>query len=178
MERMDYETWLKSVSKKLTGDSLWNMTVYRLALFLSDVAWHAVSKLNDDERTKGVSNQLYRAIGSIGANIAEGYSYSTGGNRARYWEYALGSARESREWYYRARHILGEPVLNHRLSYLTRIVQLLITAVPAQRNLALREGRAEYSVITNPTEDDQDTQDSVTTEDLADLLSTVPLPDL
>ncbi len=48
----------------------------------------------------------------------------------------------------------------------------------AQRNLALREGRAEYSVITNPTEDDQDTQDSVTTEDLADLLSTVPLPDL
>lgn len=64
------------------------------------------------------------------------------------------------------------------MSYLTRIVQLLITAVPAQRNLSLREGRTEYSVITNPTEDDQDTQDSVTTEDLADLLSTVPLPDL
>ncbi len=175
---MSYDIWEKSVPKELTGDRLWKMTIYRLALFLSDVSWHDVSKLIDDERTKGVSNQLYRSIGSIGANIDEGYSYSTGGNRARYWEYALGSARESREWYYRARHILGEQVITHRLSYLTRIIQLLIVAIPVQRKLSLREDRAEYSIVEDSEGDHSDAEDGITLKTFKDLLLTVPLPDL
>jgi len=48
------------------------MKVYRLALFASDLAWHDVCKLAQDKRTTGLSDQLYRALGSIGANIAEG----------------------------------------------------------------------------------------------------------
>ncbi len=39
-------------------------------------------------------------VGSIRANIAEGYSRGTGKDRARFYEYALGSARESRDWYF------------------------------------------------------------------------------
>ena len=141
---MNYEDWIATVPKDFTGDSLWKMTVYRLALFLSDISWQDVTKLAQDRRTESLSNQLYRSLCSIGANLAEGYSYSTGGNRARYFEYALGSARESREWYFRGRHILGDPVVEHRLSYLTRIVQMLIVAMPLQRKVSLREEREPY----------------------------------
>ena len=141
---MNYEDWIATVPKDFTGDNLWKMTVYRLALFLSDISWQDVTKLAQHRRTESLSNQLYRSLCSIGANLAEGYSYSTGGNRARYFEYALGSARESREWYFRGRHILGDPVVEHRLSYLTRIVQMLIVAMPLQRKVSLREEREPY----------------------------------
>ena len=53
-----------------------------------------------DRRTIGLADQLYRSLGSIGANLAEGYSRGTGKDRAHFYEYALGSARESRDWYY------------------------------------------------------------------------------
>ena len=90
-----------------------------------------------DKRTLDLSDQLYRAAGSISANIAEGYSKSTGKDRARFYEYALGSARESRDWYYKARHVLGEKVVTqHRSEFLTEIIRLLITMVPQQRQAA------------------------------------------
>jgi len=69
---MTYEEWADGVPPELTNDPLWRMKVYRLALFASDLAWHDVCKLAQDKRTTGLSDQLYRALGSIGANIAEG----------------------------------------------------------------------------------------------------------
>lgn len=71
---MTYEEWLASVPQDLTTDPLWRMEVYRLAVFAVDLAWHDVSKLAQDKRTISLADQLYRAIGSIGANIAEGYN--------------------------------------------------------------------------------------------------------
>ena len=68
-----------------------------------------------------ITNFLYRSVGSVSANIAEGYSRGTGKDRARFYEYALGSARESRDWYFKARHILGNEVVTHRLSLLTEV---------------------------------------------------------
>jgi four helix bundle protein len=91
-----------------------------------------------------LSDQLYRAAGSISANLAEGYSRGTGKDRARFYEYALGSARESRDWYFKARHILGENVFHHRLELLTRIIQLLLKMIPQQRGRVLREPVTEY----------------------------------
>ncbi len=93
-----YEEWLDSVPQELTGDPLWRMEVYRLAVLAGDLAWHDVSKLAGDRRMIGLADQLYRAVGSIGANIAEGYSKQSGKDQARFYEYALGSAREARGW--------------------------------------------------------------------------------
>ena len=130
---MNYNEWEKSVPDALRADGLWQIKAYRLGLFVGDVGWHDVSKLAQDGRTRPVADQLYRALGSITANLAEGYSYSTGGNRARMFEYALGSARESREWYYKGRHLLGEAVMLHRLQVLSEIIRLLLTMIPEQR---------------------------------------------
>jgi len=87
------------------------MEVYRLAFLASDLAWFDVTKLMHDRRTVSLLDQLYRAVGSIKANIAEGYSHRSGKDQARFYEYSLGSARESRGWYYDARHILGEQAI-------------------------------------------------------------------
>ena len=115
---MNYQEWEKSVPKAITDDVLWKVQVYRLALFAAEVGWQDVTKLAQDRRTLTISDQLYRSLGSISANIAEGYSRGSGKDRARFYEYALGSARESRDWYYKARHVLGETVTAHRLDLL------------------------------------------------------------
>jgi four helix bundle protein len=112
---MNYEEWNETVPEEIRADSLWKMTAYRLALFLSDLGWRDTAKLVRNRRMIGLSSQLYRSLGSISANLAEGYSRGTGKDRARFYEYALGSARESRDWYFKARHILGEAAFEHRL---------------------------------------------------------------
>jgi four helix bundle protein len=93
---MTYDEWQASVPIEFTNDPLWRMEVYQLAVFASDLAWHDVSKLVQDKRLVSLADQLYRAVGSISANIAEGYSRQSGKDQARFYEYALGSAREAR----------------------------------------------------------------------------------
>ncbi len=82
---MTYEKWLASVPSELTNDPIWNMEVYRLAVFLGDLAWHDVSKLAQDKRTVSLSDQLYRAVGSVTANFAEDYSRRSGKDQARFY---------------------------------------------------------------------------------------------
>ena len=166
---MNYEEWVASAPAEISGDSLWKMEAYRLALFAADVGSHDVTRLMQDRRTLGLSDQLYRALGSISANLAEGYSRGTGKDRARFYEYALGSARESRDWYFKSRHVLGESVTGHRLGLLTHIIRLLLTMVPDQRGHVLREDSIEYAIGSTGSQ-------PYATSSLADLLSDVPLP--
>ena len=150
-QSVNYNEWLKSVPVVFTADALWKMAVYRYALFLGDLAWHDTTKLMKDRRTIGLSEQLYEAVGSIGANISEGYSRSSGKDRARFYEYALGSARESRGWYYEGRYILGEEAATHRMQLLTQIIRLLLTITPEERTRTIREEEAEYSIEPQPS---------------------------
>ena len=141
---MNFSQWVDSVPESITDDSLWKMKVYQLALFASDIGWHDVLILARDKRTISLADQLYRALGSIGANIAEGYSYGTGTNRARFYEYALGSARESRHWYYEARFVLNEHVTEHRLNLMASVARQLLAIIPQQRGRSLREKAVQY----------------------------------
>ena len=61
------------------------MEAYRLALFAADLGWHDVTKLAGDRRKLDLAGQLYRALGSIEANIPEGYSRGSGRDRARFY---------------------------------------------------------------------------------------------
>ena len=123
------------------------MKVYRLALYAGDLAWHDATKLMRDKRTQGLSDQLYRAVGSVSANISEGYSRRSGKDRARFYEYALGSAREARGWYHQGRHILSENVAMHRVQLLTEIIRLLLTIIPSDRGYKLREEGVPYDAL-------------------------------
>jgi four helix bundle protein len=126
--------------------------VYRLALFASSIGWKDVSKLVQDGRTKSLADQLYRSLGSISANIAEGYSRGTSKERAHFYEYALGSARESRDWYFKAQDVLSADVLSHRIRLLTQVIRLLLVMVPQQRGRVLKEETVLYEVDLNTIE--------------------------
>lgn len=141
-----YKEWEESVPEAISTDALWKHKVYRLSLFISDLTWHDLSKLNQNRNMWELCNQLYRAVGSISANIAEGYSRGSRKDRARFYEYSLGSARESRDWYYKSRHLLDEEVFTHRLNLLTEIILLLLTMIPQQRKQKLSEPEPTYEI--------------------------------
>jgi four helix bundle protein len=141
---MSYEEWLRTVPSAITSDSLWKMEVYRLALYATDIAWDDVTKLMSDRRTWGLSGQLYDSAGSVSSNIAEGYSRGTGRERARFYEYSLGSCRESRDHYYKGRHVLGDEIALQRIDLHTRIAKLLLTMIPQQRAYQVREEEEPY----------------------------------
>ncbi|HET7612514.1 MAG TPA: four helix bundle protein [Gemmatimonadaceae bacterium] len=79
-----------------------------------------------------IAGQLYAAVSSISANIAEGYSRSSGKDRALIFEFALGSVRESISFYQASRPILGE-VITARLNILEEIRRLLLAIIPRER---------------------------------------------
>ena len=144
---MTYNDWIKTVPQAITGDPLWKMEAYRLALFAADLAWPGVTKLIQDKRTLALADQLYRSVGGVSSDIAEGYSRQSGKDQARFYEYALGSAREGRNWYYEGRHILGEAVSTHRMKLLTEIIRLLLTMIPTERGYKLQEEPTPYQSI-------------------------------
>jgi four helix bundle protein len=146
-----FDEWQRTVPQAITGDPLWKVTAYRLALFLGDLSWPDVCRLAGDRRTVELSDQLYRASGSISTNIAEGFSRGTGKDRARFYEYALGSARESRDWYYKGRHVLGQALADHRMRLLVEIIRLLLAMIPDQRSSVIREASGTYLVETDLT---------------------------
>jgi four helix bundle protein len=141
---VDYKTWEQAVPEAYKADSLWKMTAYRRALYLSDLCWRDTQILLKDKRMISVADQLYRAVGSISANLAEGYSRVSGKDRALFYQYALGSTREARDWYFKARHILGEETSNQRVEVLTEILRLLVTMIPQQRGYLVRETIEPY----------------------------------
>jgi four helix bundle protein len=149
------EDWEAELPEAVKRDSLWKMEAYRLGLFVAYIGWRDVTKLVEDRRTRSVADQLYRALGSISANLAEGYSRGTPRDRAHFYEYALGSVRESRDWYIKATPILGPLVINHRVDLLTQVARLLLVTVPNQRGQVLKEEPAIYTPhpnISDPVE--------------------------
>ncbi len=130
---MTFESWAEDVPELIRADPLWKMQAYRLGLFVSDLAWKDGGKLLKEPRTRSIADQVCRACGNISSNIAEGYSRGTGKDRARFYEYALGSSRETRDWYFKARHVLGEKVSNHRIDLQTQLIKLLVTMIGTER---------------------------------------------
>jgi four helix bundle protein len=151
---MNYHAWEKSVPFSIKADSLWRMRAYRYALFLSDICWRDVTKLIKDQRTVDLSNQLYNAVGSISAHMADGYSRKSSKNRVQCYEYALGAARQSRDWYYKARLVIGDNVIDHRITLITEIIQRLQILIPEERGQIIQRDQVqsddkELSFLTN-----------------------------
>jgi four helix bundle protein len=125
--------WEAQVPEEIKTDPLWRVEAYRLGLFLSDLAWADCAKLLKERRTTLVADQLYRAVGKISSNVGEGYSRNSGKERVHYFEYAEGSAREARDWYYKSRHVLGPKVASHRIALSTSIAKLTAKMTTSER---------------------------------------------
>ena len=114
------------------------MRAYQLAREVADEAWTDCDHLRREPVAEKVAAQLYSAVGSITANLAEGYSRSSGRDRARIFEYALGSVRESMMWYHTAKPLLGAEVVSGRLNKLEQVRRLLMAIIPRERSRLIR----------------------------------------
>ncbi|NUO65642.1 MAG: four helix bundle protein [Gemmatimonadaceae bacterium] len=117
-----------------TGAAVERVGAYRLALELSETAWEDGTRIAAEPLLAQIGPQLVRAVGSIAANIAEGYARLSRRDRIRFYEYALGSAEEARSWYVVARRALPSADYEARLAKLTSIRRLLLTMIRNERS--------------------------------------------
>jgi four helix bundle protein len=128
-----YEEWLAQVPGSIKADPLWGFQVYPRALFLADLVWADTGRMMKDPRGRVIARQLIDSVGSICANLEEGHGRGFGKENAYFQRVALGSARESRGWYYRGRRFLDPGVLQSRIRLLDEIIAALVRSSAQQR---------------------------------------------
>jgi len=134
-----YSEWEMNRSEGIRKDPLWKMSAYRYALYAAELGLGDALLLERRRLTQPLASQLYRALGSIGANLAEGYSRSSGRDRVRFFEYALGSAREARHWYGLVEGVVGQEIVALRCAVLSQIARILLVAIPSERQRLVRQ---------------------------------------
>ena len=128
---LDFSEWAQRADEARTGDPLWSVQAYRLGLYA--IECHTFDRRENTQLGKAAAlDQLTRALGSIAANIAEGYSRSTLADRVRFYGYALGSTREAIAWYDTLRIELGD-LINDRQATLIQVRRLLLTTLRRTR---------------------------------------------
>ena len=135
-----FSEWEATVPDAIRKDPIWKTPAYRYGLWLADLAAVDVAALLHDPDTSEKAAQLLSAAESISATLAEGYRRTTGPDRAKFYDYANGSAGECRDWYYKLRKFLPPDALNLRFELTGRLSAILNAVIPRER--ADRTGRA------------------------------------
>ncbi len=117
--------WERSVAADEKADPIWNLHAYRVARCLVDHVQCDAPMLVPRIDPKTMA-QLSRAVASIGANVAEGYSRRSAADRSRFYGYALGSAREATLWYRSVAWCLDGGTIEMRMAFLTQERRLLV----------------------------------------------------
>ena len=138
---LGFAEWEATVPESFKRDQIWRTPAYRYAVWLSDLSKEDARLLRADPDTRSDVDQFLRAVGSISANLAEGYSRRTGIERARYYDYARATAREAKDWYFKARTALGITIVEQRHALLERIIRILTAVIPREREDGSRRHR-------------------------------------
>jgi len=128
-----FAEWEATLPASVLRDPIWRTPAYRFGLWLASLAKKDFNLLYADRGSRNTAEQLLRAVEAISGNLSEGYGRSTGPERARYYGYAQSTTRESRDWYLKAREMLGEEVVEQRLAVLERILRILSAVIPRER---------------------------------------------
>jgi four helix bundle protein len=111
-------------------DPVWTLIAFRLSRFVLDLA-RADLRAVAHRVPLRTRDQLLRAVASISANVGEGYARPGNAERARFYAFALGSAREATVWYRAIGDALPGNVLEQRVAVLARIRRLLLGLMKA-----------------------------------------------
>ena len=65
----------------------------------------------------------------------------------RFFEYALGSAREARHWYRLVEAVVGKETVALRCDVLSHIARILLVAIPSERQRLVRQISTQQSSI-------------------------------
>ncbi len=129
----DQLEWERGYPAAITSDTIWKLNVYRAALYLLDLTRAGVRLGMKRGLDRELAGQLLRSVASISANIAEGYSRSTRGDRLRFYGYSLSSLRECPSWCRAASDYLLPDTCDHRLTVVAQIRPPLLGLIRSTR---------------------------------------------
>ena len=116
------------------NDRLNEIVFYKLAMEIWNEHWSDCDVLMRDIRGKEIVKQLTRSVGSISANIEEGYGRGFGKEYPMFLRYSRGSARETKGWYMRSSSLLSDEVIKQRIEKLDSIIAMETTAIKTLEN--------------------------------------------
>lgn len=105
-------------------DKLDEIRFYELAKELWNEFWEDSEILIRDIRGREIARQMTKSIGSISANIEEGYGRGTHKEYIYFLKVSRGSARESKGWYQRSVKLLSQEIVNNRIEKLDQIIAM------------------------------------------------------
>jgi four helix bundle protein len=115
-------------------DRLEKFGAYVKACQLWNLCWDDCERLDADFRGHAIAQQLIRSVGSISANMEEGYGRGYGKELAQFLRTSRASARESRGWYYRARRLLPVDILQVRYDLIDEVISILVSTINRLEN--------------------------------------------
>ena len=118
--------WEARQPEAITRDPVWRLNCYREAMFLLERVREDVREFGTPGTYTTAKEQLLTSVGSIAANIAEGYGRPTTADRLRFLTYALGSTREAVAWYQVLRPSVDHAGVDDRIDRLARIRRMLL----------------------------------------------------
>ncbi len=136
------ESALNNVPAAIRNDPIWRLPAYRFALYLGDQL-KAATPMMRRKHSRRTIEQLLDAVRSISANIAEGYSRTSGPDRAKFYEYANSSSYESRQWLFEVRDAFDPVVADAHMSIVNRIIAILTAVIPRERSFRNTRARQE-----------------------------------
>ncbi len=112
-------------------NSFKDLIVWQKSILLFKEACDEVEKFPNKRAAWIIEEQLLDALGSISANIAEGFGRKGKGEFAYHLGVAKGSAAESHDWYEKIRLLgfLDEETINKRIMVLEEIQKMLNTLI-------------------------------------------------
>ena len=111
-------------------DPLDDLRFYQKALELWDLFWEDSKVLIRDIRVRKIAEQMTKSVGSISANIEEGYGRGYGNKEyTHFLKISRGSASESKGWYRRANRLLPKSVASARTKLLNEVIAMLTKSI-------------------------------------------------
>lgn len=118
----------------MSEDRLDEIKFYQKVNELWDLCWNDTEILAKDFRGKEIAKQLIRSVGSISANIEEGYGRSFGKEYIHFLRISRGSTRESKGWYKKSKFLLEQNLITERTKILSEITAMITTTINTLEN--------------------------------------------